>query len=210
MGLSFGASIPGEDFALNSLTEGGGYALPGFTIEFTGGYIFDYYVGVAGSAAFSFNSPDRDALGDDIKDAITGTPPEDIEVSLKMENWLYSNLMAGPLFTLPVWRLNFDLRALAGLSFLMSPPWEIYVSTPSEDFFERRSGQTVSFAWMAGTAIRFNLNSTSAIRLSTDYFRSKPSFSVEEDGLIGSITGKPSYDMTVSSVNISLGLAWRF
>ncbi len=210
MGLGFGASLPGEEFANKSLYEDGGYALPGFTIEFSGAYIFDYYVGIAGTAAFNFNSPDRDQLGDDIRDAITGTPPADVDVTLKMENWLYSNFMAGPLFTIPVWKLNFDLRAVVGLSFLMSPPWELYVVTPDEEFFESRSGQTVSFAWMLGTAIRINLNSTNAIRLSADYFRSKPSFKVDENGLIGSINGKSSYDMNVSMVNISLGLAWRF
>ena len=70
LGLSFGGSIPSEEFAKKSLFEDGGYALPGFVIEFSGTYIFDYYLGIAGTFTFSSNSPDRDQLGDDIKEAI--------------------------------------------------------------------------------------------------------------------------------------------
>ena len=49
LGLSFGASIPSEEFANKSVIEDGGYAEPGFVIEFSGAYIFDYYIGIAGS-----------------------------------------------------------------------------------------------------------------------------------------------------------------
>ena len=34
LGLSFGASLPSEEFAKKSVAEDGGYALPGFVIEF--------------------------------------------------------------------------------------------------------------------------------------------------------------------------------
>ena len=211
LGLSFGASMPGEEFAKNSLTEDGGYALTGFALEFSGAYIFDYYLGIAGTFTFSSNPINSEQLEKDLVEAIPGPVPPDVtEVILNHGSWMYSNIMAGPILTIPVWKLNFDFRGVAGLSFLMSPPWELTVKTDQETYFERHSGQTVSFGYMLGTAIRFNANSSYAIRLSADYFRSKQSFMVNDDGLVSNITGKSSYDMNVGTVNINLGLAYRF
>lgn len=211
LGLSFGGSIPGEEFAKKSLVEDGGYALPGFALEFSGAYIFDYYLGIAGTFTFSTNSLDSKQLKEDLVEAIPGPVPPDVtEVIFNYGSWMYSNIMAGPILTIPVWKLNFDFRGVAGLSFLMSPPWELTVKTDQETYFERHSGQTVSFGYMLGTAIRFNVNSSYAIRISADYFRSKQSFTIHEDGLLSNITGKSSYDMNVGTVNINLGLAYRF
>ena len=210
LGLSFGASLPGEEFAKKSLDEDGGYAENGFVVEFSGAYIFDYYVGIAGTFTFSSNSPDRVQYGEDLKEAIPGPLPPDTEVDIQMGNWMYSNLMAGPIVTIPVWKLNFDFRGVAGLSFMLSPPQELYIVSGENEYFERRSGKTVNFAYMLGTGVRFNVNTAYAIRLSADYFRSKPSFDVDENGIVGSITGKSSYEMNIGTVNINLGIAYRF
>jgi opacity protein-like surface antigen len=211
VGLSFGGSMPSEEFARKSLEDDGGYALPGFVLEFSGAYIFDYFIGLAGTATFSSNSIDRDEFGEDIAEAILpGQSPAETTVNFKVGNWMYANVMAGPMFTIPAWKLNFDIRGVAGLSFMVSPPQEIYVKSGDEEYFERRSRQTVNFAYMLGTGIRFNVNSAYSIRLSADYFRSKPSFTVDENGLLGTITGKKSYDMTVGTTNINIGIAYRF
>lgn len=211
LGLSFGASIPSEEFAKKSLAEDGGYALPGFVIEFSGAYVFDYYFGIAGTFTFSSNPPDRDQLEKDLIDAITGPiPPEIEEVIFNQGAWMYSNLMAGPFFTVPIGFINLDFRAVAGLSILLSPPWELTVRTTEETYFTSRSGSTASFAYMLGTGIRFNINSNYAIRVSGDYFHSKPTFSVEEDSAAGSATGKSTYDMSVGTINLNIGIAYKF
>ncbi len=210
LGLSFGASLPSEEFARKSLPEDGGYALQGFVVEFSGAYIFDYYVGIAGTFTFNSNAPDRDRIGEDLKELVPGPLPPDVQVGMKIGNWLYSDLMAGPIVTIPVWRLNFDVRGVAGLSFLMSPPRELTVIAGSEEYFERHSGQTVNFAYMLGAGIRFHVNDAYSLRLSSDYFRSRPSFEVDEGDLVSAITGKTSYDMNVGTVNINLGIAYRF
>jgi len=210
LGLSFGGSLPSEEFAKKSLDEDGGYAEKGFVLEFSGAYIFDYYVGITGTFTFSSNPPDRFQYGEDLKEAIPGPLPPDTEVDIHMGNWMYSNIMAGPIVTIPLWKLNFDFRAVAGLSFMLSPPQELYITSGEDEYFERRSGKTVNFAYMLGTGIRFNVNQSYAIRLSADYFRSKPSFNVDENGIVGSITGKKTYDMNIGTVNINLGIAYRF
>ena len=211
LGLSFGGSLPSEEYAKTSLEEDGGYALPGFVIEFTGAYIFDYYVGIAGTATFSSNSIDRDKYGDDLAGALPPAQlPSDPVIDMKVGNWMYANIMAGPIVTIPVWKLNFDFRGVAGLSFMLSPPQEIYINVDNEEYFERRSSQTLNFAYMLGTGIRFNVNEAYAIRLSADYFRSNPSFTIDENGLVGTITGKTSYDMNIGTVNINIGIAYRF
>jgi opacity protein-like surface antigen len=211
LGLSFGASLPSEEFAKKSLAEDGGYALPGFVIEFSGAYVFDYYFGIAGTFTFSSNPPDRDQLQQDLIDAITGpVPPEIEEVIFNHGAWMYSNLMAGPFLTIPIAFMSLDFRAVAGLSILLSPPWELTVRTPQETFFTTRSGSTASFAYMVGTGIRFHINSNYAIRVFGDYFHSKPTFSVDENSVVGGATGKSSYDMSVGTINLNLGIAYRF
>jgi len=211
LGLSFGASLPSEEFAKKSLSEDGGYALPGFIIEFSGAYVFDYYLGIAGTFTFSSNPPDRDQLQQDLIDAITGpVPPEIEEVIFTHGSWMYSNLMAGPFFTIPIAFMNLDFRAVAGLSILLSPPWELTVKTTEETFFTTRSGNTASFAYMLGTGIRFHINPNYAIRVSGDYFHSKPTISVDENSAVGGAPGKSTYDMSVGTVNVNLGIAYRF
>jgi opacity protein-like surface antigen len=211
LGLSFGASMPNEEFARKSLEEDGGYALPGFVVEFSGAYIFDYYFGIAGTFTFSSNPPDRDRLEQDLIDAITGpVPPEIEEVIFNQGSWMYSNLMGGPFLTFPVAFMNLDFRAVAGLSILLSPPWELTVRTHEETYFTKRSGNTASFAYMLGTGIRFNINPNYAIRLSGDYFHSKPTFSIDENSMVGSATGKSTYDMSVGTINLNIGIAYKF
>jgi hypothetical protein len=211
LGLSFGASLPSEEFAKKNLEEDGGYALPGFVIEFSGTYIFDFYFGINGTFTFSANSPDSDQLKKDLTDNITGPiPPEIDEVIFNHGTWMYTNLMAGPFFTIPVSFMNLDFRAVAGVSFLLSPPWELTVKTPDETYFQTRKGGTVSFAYMLGTGIRFNVNPNYAIRVSADYFRSRPTLTVDQEGAVGGATGKTTYDMNVGTVNINLGIAYRF
>jgi opacity protein-like surface antigen len=211
LGLSFGASLPSGEFAKKSLSEDGGYALPGFVIEFSGAYVFDYYLGIAGTFTFSSNPPDRDQLQQDLIDAITGpVPPEIKEVIFNHGSWMYSNLMAGPFLTIPVAFMNLDFRAVAGLSILLSPPWELTVKTTEETYFTTHSGNTASFAYMLGTGIRFHINPNYAIRVSGDYFHSNPTFSVDENSAVGSASGKSTYEMSVGTVNVNLGIAYRF
>ena len=212
LGLSFGASLPSEEFAKTSLAEDGGYALTGFIIEFSGAYVFDYYFGIAGTFTFSSNPPDRDQLKQDLIDAITDPtiPPEIEEVIFNHGSWMYSNLMVGPFFTIPIAFMNLDFRAVAGLSVLLSPPWELTVHTTEETYFTTRHGSTASFAYMLGTGIRFNINSNYAIRLGGDYFHSKPTFSVDEDSAAGAATGKSTYDMSVGTINLNVGIAYKF
>lgn len=211
LGLSFGASLPSEEFAKKSVAEDGGYALPGFVIEFSGAYVFDYYFGIAGTFTFSSNPPDRDQLQQDLIDAITGpVPPEIEEVIFNHGSWMYSNLMAGPFLTIPIAFMSLDFRAVAGFSILLSPPWELTVKTAQETFFYTRSGTSTSFAYMLGTGIRFHINPNYAIRLSGDYFHSTPTLSVDENSLVGGATGKSSYDMSVGTINVNIGISYRF
>ena len=211
LGLSFGASLPSEEFAKTSLAEDGGYALPGFVIEFSGAYVFDYYFGIAGTFTFSSNTIDRDQLQQDLIDAITGpVPPEIQEVTFNHGTWMYSNLMAGPFLTIPIAFMSLDFRAVAGLSFLLSPPWKIIIETDQETYSHERHGSTTNFAYMLGTGIRFHINPNYAIRLSGDYFHSKPTLSVDENSIIGGATGKSSYDMSVGTINVNIGIAYRF
>jgi len=123
---------------------------------------------------------------------------------------MYSNLMAGPFFTIPIAFMNLDFRAVAGLSILLSPPWELTVQTPGETYFTTRSGSTASFAYMLGTGIRFHINSNYAIRVSGDYFHSKPTFSVDENSALVSTSGKSTYDMSVGTINLCVGIAYKF
>lgn len=211
LGLSFGASMPSEEFAKKSLAEDGGYALTGFVIEFSGAYVFDYYLGIAGTFTFSSNTIDRNQLEQDLIDAITGPiPPEIEDVTFNHGAWMYSNLMVGPFFTIPIAFMNLDFRAVAGLSVLLSPPWDLTVTTTEETYWTSRSGSTASFAFMLGTGIRFHINSNYSIRVSGDYFHSKPTFTVDEESAVGGATGKSTYDMSVGTINLNLGIAYKF
>jgi opacity protein-like surface antigen len=118
--------------------------------------------------------------------------------------------MAGPFATIPIAFMNLDFRVVAGLSLLLSPPWELTVQTTEETYFSKHSGKTASFSYMLGTGIRFHLNSNYAIRVCGDYFHCKPSFSVSEESTEESISENSTYDMKVGTINLNIGLAYKF
>jgi hypothetical protein len=92
----------------------------------------------------------------------------------------------------------------------MSPPLEIILISGQDEYFEKRSGQTINFAYMLGTGIRINVKTSYAIRLSADYFRSKPSLTIDSNSPGGSISGISDYEMNVGMINLNIGLAYRF
>ena len=213
LGLSFGASLPKQDFALNSLDENGGYALPGLLLDFSAAYIPDYYFGLAGTMTFGSNVPKVDQLKSDILDNIPEDIPEGVEAIFNYGSWIYTNVMTGPIVTLPIRKISIEARFLAGVSFLMSPPTELTVQTADSSYFQSRNARNVNFGYMAGGGIRYHVKEEYSFRLYADYFSSNASINLtDENSPLGEIaTEKVSnYTLKVRTLNIGVGLAYRF
>ena len=211
VGLSFGLTLPRDEFALDNLQESGGYALQGLMLDFSGAFIPDRYFGLAGSMTFGSNVMDADTLRQDILDLLPGPFPADADINFDHGSWIYSNILLGPFLTLPLERINFDLRGMAGPSFLMSPPMEITVTTNNDRYFQSRNARTVNLAYSLGGGIRFGNPGGVNIRLYADYFMSNTSIETKNDH---TVSGQPqgvetsSYNMKITTLNLGIGLVY--
>jgi len=210
LGLSVGLTFPRDEYAATNLQEYGGYALQGLMLDFSGAFVPDRFLGLSGAMNFSSNVPDADTLKQDILALLPGPFPADAEISFNHGSWIFSNLMVGPFLTLPLDRISFDLRGMAGPSFLMSPPIDMTVITSNSTYFQSRDPRTVNLAYSIGGGIRWGSGGV-AIRIYADYFRSNTSVETKNDHII---SGQPqgieisSYKMKITSLNIGIGLAY--
>ena len=211
LGLSVGLTLPREEYAAKSLQGNGGYALQGLMLDFSGAYVPDRFFGLAGTMTFGSNVPDADTLRQDILALLPGPFPADAEITFDYGSWIYSNLLVGPFLTLPLERIRFDLRAMTGLSFLMSPPMEMTVITTDATYSHSRDPRAVNFAYSIGGGIRYGMSGGVNIRLYAGFFRSNTSIETKDDHIVSGQslgTEVSSYRMKISTLNIGIGLAY--
>jgi len=221
MSISFGGSIPQGDFGdTDPNNESAGYALTGFFLSFDGAYMFVPYVGIGGSLSFANNSINTVAVRDQIKQYIEEyypdlELPEDSQISYDFGFWNNICIMAGPYFALPVGRITFDIRGVAGMNIILPPKTQMnFYIPPDEEFRSYREGQqTVAFGYKIGGGIRYESKSSYVFRLMADYSYTKTTISVTDE-LPEYITPNNNetrqYEQPIGSILVGLGIGYHF
>ena len=179
LSISMGASIPFGDYATTDKLLQSGYAGTNFVLNFDGSYILFPFFGIGGTFSFGSNYTDGDALKEQVIDIFsdlypTFPIPPGSEVDVSLGPWRYVNLMVGPEVAFPIAVIQLDIRALAGVSFVMPPDRDLSVSTPDGDYTSSQKSQLVNFGYVVGGGIRFGMRGATSIRVSADYFHTKP------------------------------------
>jgi opacity protein-like surface antigen len=217
--ISFGASLPMGNYGSTEDLSNSGYAKTGGAIKFDGAFFPVSYIGIGGSFSFGSNYALRDSLLQDMITYIEETAssiieiPEDAEILYGSGFWNYINLFIGPDFSLRAsQRLYFDIRALAGLTFLRAPDQELRINFDNTEIYSRTSRNTLAFGFTTGAAMRYKLNSALALRLGFDYFQSRSKFEYTFDLLQGVAEDVPPIqsNFPVRTMEISAGLAYSF
>ncbi|MEA3461215.1 MAG: hypothetical protein U9R49_04985, partial [Bacteroidota bacterium] len=174
--ISFGASMPLNDYAATGDLSSNGYANNGGAIKFDAGYFPVSYFGIGGSFSFGSNYARRDSLVNDIISYIeTNTPggidiPEDAEILYGSGFWNYINLFIGPHFSIRAsQQLYFDFRVLGGLSIIRPPDQELTITYDEVSIYSRTSYNNVAFGFTAGGGIRYKFNEVLALKLGVDF-----------------------------------------
>ena len=217
--ISFGATMPKGDYGATGDLSSNGYARTGGAIKFDVGYFPSSYFGIGGSFSFGSNYAMRDSLVKDIISYIEeNTPggidiPEDAEVLYGSGFWNYVNLFIGPHFSIRAsQKLYFDFRVLAGLSIIRPPDQELRITYDGNIIYSRTSYNNVAFGFTTGGGIRYNLNSTLALKLSGDFVQTKARNTYTFDLFQGVVDDVPSIDAEfyIRTLEITAGLAYSF
>jgi len=218
-GISFGTSIPLDDYAKAGDLSKDGYARTGASIQFDAAYFPVSYLGVGGLFGFGSNHEIKDSLMQDIIDYVIQNArtvieiPDDADITYGSGFWNYINLFLGPhLSARPTQRLYLDLRILAGISIIKPPDHELIILFDDTEIYSRVSNSKMAFGYMAGAGLRFKINNIIALKLGIDYFRSNAGFNFEFDLFKGTAEEiEPIHSSyKIKALEITAGLAYSF
>lgn len=217
--ISFGASMPLDNYLASGDLSANGYANNGGAIKFDAGYFPGSYFGIGGSFSFGSNYASRDSL---LKDMVTyiesSTPggidiPDDAEILYESGFWNYINLFIGPHFSIRTsQRLYLDFRALGGLSIIRPPDQELSITYDDNNIYARTSHNNAAFGWTVGAGARYKFNSRLALKLGVDLVRAKAKNSYSFDLFQGVLGEVPPIDAEfyIQALEITAGLAYSF
>ena len=217
--ISFGASLPQGDYGVTGDLSSNGYASTGGAIKFDAGYFPGSYFGIGGSFSFGSNYADSDSLRQDMIAHVVEHAssiieiPEDADIVYGSGFWNNISLFLGPHFSIrATQRLYFDLRALAGISFIRPPDQELSISFDETDIFSTVSSDKVSFGFTAGGGLRYGLNDDLALKLAADFTQARARIDYAFDLFRDVAEDVPPIesDFYVKTVEIMVGLAYAF
>ena len=220
MGLSFGYVMPQGDFASNDFSqEGAGYGTGGFLFGFDGAWFPDDYLGIGGTVSFINANIDKVKYKEDVVNRFFENHPDIIdpdstEIKFDLGAWRLVNVMAGPHGTFHAGRFNFDLRALAGFSFVFAPGSQLQIFHKEEQLFSTKRIKKASpnLGFTVGGGIRYALQNSYVIRLTAEYTGTNATFETTEEILIDDeiqvVTSKT--DFPINNFYIGLGIAYHF
>ena len=220
MGLSFGYVMPQGDFASNDLSqEGAGYGTGGFLFGFDGAWFPDDYLGIGGTVSFINANIDKVKYKEDVVDRFYENhpgiiDPDSTEIKLDLGVWRLVNVMVGPHGTFHAGRFNFDLRALAGFSFVFAPGSQLQIFHKEEQLFSTKRTKKASpnLGFTVGGGIRYALQNSYVIRLTAGYTGTNATFETTDEILIDDeiqvVTSKT--DFPINNFYIGLGIAYHF
>jgi len=220
VGLSMGASVPFGTYSAEKSSNTTGYALPSFTLSFEADYSFSPYLSLSAIANYGMNGISEEELKNDLiayfrelYPAVPSPLPPDAEVNFIINQWTYVNLMAGPTASLPVSSFIFQLRALAGLSFIMPPERDLQVQYSNTTLRAHSQGQSLKFGYLLGAGIIYKGNSRTGIRIGADYFSTNSVVELEhryDDSIGPEDINSDEVEIPVTAMNITMGIVTYF
>jgi len=213
--LNMGSAYPLGDYAKSENYLTNGYANPGFNLSFDGNYIPTWYVGIGGALNFATNVPQSDSMLNGLIEELNKMDipdiTENIDVNFSFGNWNYVNLLVGPTLAYPAGKLQFNLKALIGMSVIMEPNQTINLSYDTNVISGYSNAQKVNFCYSAGADIIFKLNEEYSLKLGTEYFSTKMNYDVDFAFSEDTQNLTPiSRSINVSSLHTNIGIAYLF
>lgn len=187
--FSMGGSWPGGSFSQTNINnKESGYAKNGFALLLDATYPLSDHWGLKGMTLISTNPVDRASQGAELEARMNAVSIAVAEadrdfLSLRANAWMWNALLAGPVYTININHVFWDLQLLGGMNVAYLPQQKLQYEKPASNWFylDRNTTTTnVSYGVLAGTALRFPVSDRLNLRVGLDYYQSKATIHYEQ------------------------------
>jgi len=200
LGFSLGAGFGVGDFGSTDFhNPKAGIAKDGFQfslIDF--GFKFHKNIGLAACLSGNWHKMDGQVVADGFAQEFGGV------FTTETGNWTILRIGAGPFFTLPLEKIDLDLRML--LCYVDASTPEINVRSGYTEV-RQDSKSTNTSGFQIGTGIRYRFSPKTSLILRADYFVTNPEFTVVATSY--NYSSSQTFKQEITFVNISAGIGFR-
>ncbi|MDR6781994.1 hypothetical protein ABIE26_001517 [Pedobacter africanus] len=204
--IGLGPSFPIGDFGLKKASdEKAGLAATGFYVDLGYQYQFSKVVGAIVILKGKIHGIAKDALNYTLPDGSGGS------MSINTGTWKMGSVLAGLTQTFALSKSeNFaiEFREAAGVQFTSTPEVNANYSIPGigSSSGSQESQSATSFAYLAGMAFKYQLNSNLGLKLYGDFNNSNVNFKGYTATANGATITAPSSKQKTGTIDVGLGL----
>lgn len=222
--LSMGLSFPLGTYADESPEQkDAGYAEQGFSMALGANYQLTDNWSLTGNFLLGSNPVNENSVGNKLEQAMRNyynlTAEEINFLTFDVDYWLLSNMMVGPKYTINFERVKWDFQALGGVNLTYVPNQQLVYDNPNNEWYylSRNVDKTsFAFSYLAGTALRFDVNAKLNLRVGVDFYHSQAEITVEElridkqliPGNSIETLNKHSTTIPIHTLNTSIGFVY--
>ena len=211
MALSFGGTIPLKEFAAYSDLTKNGFALNGFTGDYSGGFFTQKKFGIGGNIRYASHPVEEKVVQALLAQELPDDFPLTEQPSYIPGFWKHISFLAGPEYTISQSKANIDLFVLSGINFILPPEMSTYAVNQNDYYKRKMEVRTVNLGFEAGCALRIHLNEYTSVRFHASWFISKCDGNIiHEMELQGEKTyNKEKYSCPINTLNGGIGITYR-
>lgn len=203
-----GFSLPDGDYASkNPDKEEAGFAKTGANFDLSySRLIEEKKFGYSFTLRAQTNPIDVKTIADIISDS---SPLYDVTV--KSERFEVVSLLVGGFYSMSLTEKTFlNLQFKMGLSNSKSPARELIIENYADYLWiKQESASATSFAYLLGTTLNYSLSSKLYLLSTFEYFVTKPEFSNIETISSDENLGKLTFDQSITTFNLGLGIGFK-
>lgn len=212
MAIGMGLAMPLGDFAASEDFSTNGYTEAGFNLNIDFNYVPTWYFGIGANISFSTYGLNESKAQADLIDLVKDAPEIpglDTVTNFDVGAWSYANFLVGPVLAIPAGNLQFNVKALFGLSVLMPAGNTLEFTYNDEKYTTYNEPQDAQFGMLLGADIIYKLSETYSLKLGGEYFRSKTNYETHFDYVEEEIFVRES-NISIQAMHITLGIAYLF
>ena len=184
--FTMGASWPSGTFGQKDINDkSSGYAQQGFSILLDATYPLTNHWGFKGLTLINTNTIDhnemKSMLNGRIDPSVNVTNPD--YLSYTANPWMWNALLGGPVFTVSIGRIYWDLQLLGGLNLSYLPQQKLQYNDPAlKWYYSDKNTTSTNLSWgiMGGTAFRFPISERVNLKLGIDYYMSNATIKYQQ------------------------------
>lgn len=209
LGMTYGVSLPSEDFKSTVARKSSGYAKLGYKASIDGAFIFFRNMGLGWTFGHSRNPLNTELYQSKLEYHL---PQGNINGTFTNKSWTNTYLTIGPYFSLPEERFMFDFSFLFGLAYAVAPE-VIFNGTFDDQTFNTkfRSDGSIAGALQFAASGNFHIKENLRVFVKGEMFFSEPLFTeiTEFEGQTFSGNSEDNYRQITNFIGIGAGFAYE-